>query len=82
MTPLALYIGGRFTGITVEPDATYAGMWRVRRGGQLSDMANVSRAKDAAEVWAHCDANHRATWKHARHSPAEASPTAPSQRAA
>ena len=34
---------------TVEPDATYAGMWRIKVGdGPLSDMVNLSRAKDAA----------------------------------
>jgi hypothetical protein len=32
----------------VEPDANWPGMWRVRFGGRLSDMANLSRAKDAA----------------------------------
>ena len=33
---------------TLEPDASSAGMWRVRFGGELSDMVNLSRAKDAA----------------------------------
>jgi hypothetical protein len=34
---------------TVEPDATWPGMWRVRRpDGSLTDMANLTRAKDAA----------------------------------
>ena len=33
---------------TVEPEAKWPGMWRVRFGGKLSDMANLSRAKDAA----------------------------------
>jgi len=33
---------------TVEPDAKWPGTWRVRFGGRLSDMANLSRAKDAA----------------------------------
>ena len=33
---------------TIEPDANWPGMWRVRFGGNLSDMANLSRAKDAA----------------------------------
>ena len=32
----------------IEPDANWPGMWRVRFGGMLSDMANLSRAKDAA----------------------------------
>ena len=33
---------------TVEEDASWPGMWRVRLGGKLSDMTNLSRAKDAA----------------------------------
>jgi hypothetical protein len=33
---------------TVEEDANWPGMWRVRMGRRLSDMANLSRAKDAA----------------------------------
>ena len=33
---------------TLEPDARWRGMWRVRFGGELSDMVNLSRAKDAA----------------------------------
>ena len=32
----------------VEADAKWPGMWRVGFGGKLSDMANLSRAKDAA----------------------------------
>jgi hypothetical protein len=35
----------------VIPDNEYPGMWRIRwPDGQLSDMANLSRAKDAAMV--------------------------------
>jgi hypothetical protein len=33
---------------TVVEDANWPGMWRVRLGRRLSDMANLSRAKDAA----------------------------------
>ena len=34
---------------TVVPDANHAGMYRVRTpDGHLSDMVNISRAKDAA----------------------------------
>jgi len=34
---------------TVEPDRQWAGMYRVRfRDGHLTDMANLTRAKDAA----------------------------------
>jgi hypothetical protein len=32
----------------VEPDANRTGMWRVHSGSKVSDMANLSRAKDAA----------------------------------
>jgi hypothetical protein len=35
--------------LLVVPDATYPVMWRIRHpDGQLSDMANLIRAKDAA----------------------------------
>jgi hypothetical protein len=33
---------------TVAKDAHWPGMWRVQFGGRLSDMTNLSRAKDAA----------------------------------
>jgi hypothetical protein len=39
--------GGRVMAM-VEPDKNWSGMWRVRFGGKLNDMANLSRAKDAA----------------------------------
>lgn len=42
-------IGRRGAIVTIEPDAKYPGMWRVRsRDGSLSDMVNRTRAKDAA----------------------------------
>jgi hypothetical protein len=44
---LKLKLGARVTA-TIEPDTNWPGMWRVRFGGMLSDMANLSRAKDAA----------------------------------
>jgi hypothetical protein len=50
--PVWLYIGGKFTGVSVEPDATWSNMWRVRMGGRLSDMGNLTRARDAAIAWA------------------------------
>jgi hypothetical protein len=35
----------------IEPDAEWPGMWRVRLpDGRLSDMANRTRAKDAAQL--------------------------------
>jgi hypothetical protein len=40
---------GRRPVLRIEPDLTYSGMWRVRLpSGTLSEMANLSRAKDAA----------------------------------
>jgi hypothetical protein len=47
-----LYIRLKFTGVSVEPDATWSNMWRVRMGGRLSDMGNLTRARDAAIAWA------------------------------
>ena len=32
----------------IEEDANWPGMWRVRLGRRRSDMANLSRTKDAA----------------------------------
>jgi hypothetical protein len=49
---LRLYIGSRFTGVTVVPDDKWPGMWRVRNRDHLSDMVNLARAKDAALCWA------------------------------
>jgi hypothetical protein len=50
---ICLHIGKRFTGITVREDAHWPGMWRVHSAdGQVSDMANLTRAKDAAISWA------------------------------
>ena len=46
----ALYFRDRGKALaTVEPDAQHAGMWRIRMpDGWVSDMANLSWAKDAA----------------------------------
>ena len=49
---LKLYIGNSFTGVTVEPDAGYPSMWRIHMGQLKSGMVNLTRAKDAAIVWA------------------------------
>ena len=46
-----LYVGRKRTGITVRPDAIYAGMWRIHQAGEVSDMVNLTRAKDAARTW-------------------------------
>jgi hypothetical protein len=34
--------------VSSVPDATWPNMWRVRHGDRLSDMANATRARDAA----------------------------------
>ena len=40
---------GRNPLVTVEPDSKYSGMYRIRfSDGGLSDMVNLTRAKDAA----------------------------------
>jgi hypothetical protein len=44
---LRLYRGKRYMA-EVVPDGTYASMWRVRIGDELSDLVNLDRAKDAA----------------------------------
>ena len=44
---LKLYHGRRFMA-EVVPDDTHVGTWRVKIGNGLSDMVNLSRAKDAA----------------------------------
>jgi hypothetical protein len=48
-----LKIGNRLTGIVVWPDSKWPGMWRIHApDGRISDMVNLSRAKDAAISWA------------------------------
>ena len=47
-----LYINERFTGVTVRSDSRYPNMWRIHAGGRVSDMVNLSRARDAAITWA------------------------------
>jgi hypothetical protein len=44
-----LRLGKRKLLATLEPDAEYRGMWRVRLpSGRVTDMVNLSRAKDYA----------------------------------
>jgi hypothetical protein len=38
--------------VSIEPDKTHPGMWRVRHGDQLSDIVNKTRARDAARCLA------------------------------
>ena len=41
--------GSRAPVLCVVPDKTYPAMWRIKpKAGALSDMVNLSRAKDAA----------------------------------
>lgn len=48
-----LRIGTKLSGFTVEPDGKWPGMWRVHSpGGKISDMVNLSRARDAARGFA------------------------------
>ena len=47
-----LSIGNRFTGLVVCPDPQWRKMWRIHYGGRISDMLNLTRAKDAAISWA------------------------------
>ena len=45
---------------TVQPDRHWAGMYRVRfRDGHLTDMVNLSRAKDAAIALALTNLNNK-----------------------
>jgi len=50
MTSYALHYGNRTTPVAwVRPDATWPGMYRIHwPEGEISDMANLSRACDAA----------------------------------
>jgi hypothetical protein len=47
-----LYLGGKSTGIVVRPDEKYPSLFRVHWPDRPpSDMANLTRAKDAAMRW-------------------------------
>jgi hypothetical protein len=56
-TNLTTLKSGRRVVATIEPDSQWPGMWRVRRGSSISDMVNLSRAKDAAIAIALSDLN-------------------------
>ena len=63
---LELYLGSKPTGISVQPDQKYPKMYRVHRGAKVSDMVNLTRAKDAAIRWAtpaEGGIGHRLSWK-------------------
>jgi len=74
----ALHYGGSAKTLAlVIPDDIWPGMWRIAwPDGRLSDMVNLTRAKDAAEVLAERGPPHRNPrlfhWEsHAHDSPAE-----------
>ena len=44
-----LYLGSHATGNSITPDTKYPSMWRVRYpDGSLSDIVNLTRARDSA----------------------------------
>ena len=48
-----LYLGSCATGNSITPDIKYPSMWRVRYpGGSLSDIVNLTRARDGARCLA------------------------------
>jgi hypothetical protein len=48
---LHLRIGKKPTGLVMRQDNHYPGMWRIFYRGMVSDMVNLTRAKDAAIGW-------------------------------
>lgn len=73
-----LHIGNKRTNISVQPDPTWPGMWRIHQGGlyggagvEISDMLNLARAKDAALSWLgnrRASGSEKVRW-HTRHTP-------------
>jgi hypothetical protein len=62
-----LYIGRKFAGIRVISDEKYPSMWRIHwADGEVSDMVNLTRAKDAALARAGLGGRDVHYWK-ARH---------------
>jgi len=79
-----LHIGRRYTGVSVRPDFEWPGMWRVHQGDRVSDMTNLSRAKDAGITWARprgLGSSNVARWHH-RETPAITSSIRYSEQAA
>jgi hypothetical protein len=68
MSDWRLYMGRKFTGIAVRPDTKYPSMYRVYWPDlPPSEMANLTRAKDAAMRWvgrAGGDQGKQLQWKH------------------
>jgi hypothetical protein len=51
-TDCKMYLDGKGPALaSIQPDLTYPSLWRFRlSGGELSDIANLTRARDAARV--------------------------------
>jgi hypothetical protein len=63
---IQLLINKRVTGVTVQPDPKWPGMFRVHSAGVVSDIVNLTRAKDAALSIARprgLGSKERASWK-------------------
>jgi hypothetical protein len=60
---MKLYIGNKATGIELHQDAKHPAMWRIHKNGRISDMVNLTRAKDAALASAHIGPSEVATWR-------------------
>jgi hypothetical protein len=60
-----LYVGRKRTGVSISPDPGWPKMWRVCQGERVSDMVNLTRAKDAAISWARPKGlrGEKASWK-------------------
>ena len=57
-----LYLGSSATGYSITPDTKYPSMWRVRYpDGSLSDIVNLTRARDGARCLALAVLNTRET---------------------
>ena len=73
-----LRIGKKMTGLVLRQDDHYPGMWRIFYRGMVSDMVNLTRAKDAAIGWVRPYGPGSGTVVHwrwdQRRTPAEASP--------
>ena len=52
MQELRLKLFNRQTGLVLRPDSDYPELWRIHYQDRISDMVNLSRAKDAALLWA------------------------------
>jgi len=71
-----LRIGRKPTGLILRQDDHYPGMWRIFYRDMVSDIANLTRAKEAAIGWVRprgLGSEEVASWNR-RQTPAEASP--------